>query len=135
MIFVLSMGYVATERDVRKDVSYFKTTAPSGATVTMLGKLDQPIRVVLFFPPGSDVLAAVQPYFDALKASGKLSVEARDIALSPELAQKHKVRDNGVALLLQVRANRKRARLSSARAHDARRTIASSTAHSQDHPS
>ena len=101
MIFVLSMGYVATERDVRKDVSYFKTTEPSSATLAQVAKLDQPMRAVLLYRPGSDVLAALQPYFDALKGTGKLKVEAHDIALVPELAQKYKLRDNGVVLLLQ----------------------------------
>jgi hypothetical protein len=101
MIFALSMGYVATERDVRKDVSYFKTASPSASTLAMVGKLDQPLRVVLLYRPGSDVLAALQPYFDALKSSGKLNVEARDVALAPELAQKYKVRENGAVLLLQ----------------------------------
>lgn len=101
MIFALSMGYVATERDVRKDVSYFKAASPSASTQAMIGKLDQPLRVVLLYRPGSDVLAALQPYFDALKGSGKLNVEARDIALAPELAQKYKIRDNGAVLLLQ----------------------------------
>jgi len=101
VIFALSMGYVATERDVRKDVSYFKTASPSASTLAMVGKLDQPLRVVLLYRPGADVLAALQPYFDALKSSGKLNVEARDVALAPELAQKYKVRENGVVLLLQ----------------------------------
>jgi hypothetical protein len=101
MIFALSMGYVATERDVRKDVSYFKTASPSASTLAMVGNLDQPLRAVLLYRPGSDVLAALAPYFDALKGTGKLNVEARDIALAPELAQKYKVRDNGAVLLLQ----------------------------------
>jgi hypothetical protein len=100
-IFALSMGYVATERDVRKDVSYFKTASPSGATQAMIGKLDQPLRVMMLYRPGSDVLAALQPYFDALKGTGKLDIEARDIALAPELAQKYKIRENGAVLLLQ----------------------------------
>jgi hypothetical protein len=99
MIFVLSMGYVATERDVRKDVSYFKTATPSGATQAMIDRLDAPMRAVLFFRPGSDVLAALQPYFGALAGTGKLKVDVRDIALEPELSEKYKVRDNGVVLL------------------------------------
>lgn len=100
-IFVLSMGYVATERDVRKDVSYFKTAMPSDDTRALIDKVDQPLRVVLFFRPGSDVLAAVQPYFDTLKGTGKLTVEARDIALAPDLAEKYKQKSNGIALLMQ----------------------------------
>jgi len=98
-IFVLSMGYVSTERDVRKDVSYFKTAAPSGATVKMIEKLDEPVEATLFYRPGSDVLAALQPYFHTLSATGKLQVKVRDVALAPELTQKFRVKDNGVVLL------------------------------------
>lgn len=101
MIFALSMGYVSTERDVRKDVSFFKTASPGASTQAMIARLDQPLRVVLLFRPGSDVLAALQPYFGALASTGKLKLEARDIALLPELAQKYKVRENGAVLLLQ----------------------------------
>lgn len=100
-IFVLAIGYVAAERDMRKDVSYFKTAAPSDGTLASVAKLDRPIRAVLFFAPGSDVLAAVQPYFDALEGTGKLRTEARDLALAPELAQKYRIRENGTVLLLQ----------------------------------
>jgi hypothetical protein len=100
VIFVLSIGYVATERDVRKDVSYFKTAEPSDGTRRMLQKLEKPVRAVLFYRPGSDVLAAVQPYFAALAETGKLSFQVRDYALAPGLSTKHKVTDNGNVLLL-----------------------------------
>jgi hypothetical protein len=101
-VFLLAMNYVATARDVRKDVSYFKTTEPSAGTRAMVGKLDQKMKVVLFFERGSDVLAQARPYFEALKAgSKKLSVEVTDVALAPTLGTKHKVRDNGHVLLLR----------------------------------
>lgn len=100
-VFLLSLNYVATARDVRKDVSYFRTTEPSAATRSMIEKLDQPLKVMLFFRAGSDVLGQIKPYFDALAASGKkMRYEVMDVALAPELASKHKVRDNGHVLLL-----------------------------------
>lgn len=100
-VFLFSINYVATARDVRKDVSYFRTTEPSAATRSMIEKLDQPLQVKLFFRPGSDVVGQVAPYFDALAAAGKkLTYEVTDVALAPELATKHKVRDNGHVLLL-----------------------------------
>jgi hypothetical protein len=100
-VFLLSVNYVATARDVRKDVSYFRTTEPSAATLAMVEKLDKPMRVLLFFRPGSDVLGQIKPYFDALSGKGKkLRYEVIDVALAPELASKHKVRDNGNVLLL-----------------------------------
>jgi hypothetical protein len=67
----------------------------------MIGRLDVPLRAVLFFRPGSDVLASVQPYFDALQGTGKIKIDVQDIALAPELAEKYKLRDNGAALLMR----------------------------------
>jgi hypothetical protein len=100
-VFLLSINYVAIARDVRKDVSYFRTTEPSSATRALVQKLDKPLKVILFFAPGSDVASQVKPYFDALRAaSKKLSYQTSDVALLPEVASKHKVRDNGHVLLL-----------------------------------
>lgn len=101
-VFLLSINYVATARDVRKDVSYFRTTQASDASRALVAKLDKPMKVVLFFPQANDVEAQVRPYFESLaKASKKLTVTTMDIALAPELAAKHKVRDNGNVLLVQ----------------------------------
>jgi hypothetical protein len=101
-VFLLTINYVATAREVRKDVSYFKTTEPSGGTRSLIEKLDQKIKVMLFFERGSDVLAQARPYFDALKGLSKnLSYEITDVALAPVIATKHKVRDNGHILLLR----------------------------------
>jgi hypothetical protein len=101
-VFLLSINYVATARDVRKDVSYFKTTEPSAGTRAMVERLDKPLKVLLFFRTGSDVLEQIKPYFAALaKQSKKLTYQVADVALSPELASKHKIRDNGHVLLLQ----------------------------------
>jgi hypothetical protein len=101
-VFLLSLNYVATARDVRKDVSYFRTTEPSAGTRSLIAKLDKKMKVMLFFEPGSDVLAQVKPYFDGLKGLNKLlSYQVIDVALAPAIATKHKVRDNGNVLLLQ----------------------------------
>jgi hypothetical protein len=100
-VFLLSINYVATARDVRKDVSYFRTSEPSASTRALVAKLDKPLKVILFFRPGSDVIGQVKPYFDALAAANKkLRYELADVALVPELASKHKVRDNGHVLLI-----------------------------------
>jgi hypothetical protein len=101
IVFLLSANYVATARDVRKDVSYFRTTEPSKSTLALVQKLDKPMHVILFYHQGSDVLGQVKPYFDSLAAQNKkLSYEVTDVALAPELASKHKVRDNGNVLLV-----------------------------------
>lgn len=102
IVFLLSVNYIATARDVRTDVSFFRTSMPSAGTQGMVKKLDKKLRVILFFAPGSDVLPQVKPYFQALAAAGKhLELTVKDVALSPELSSKHKIRDNGSVLLLQ----------------------------------
>ena len=100
-VFLLSINYVANARNLRKDVSYFRTTEPSGATRAMVAKLDKPLKVILFYPPANDVVTQVTPYFDALRSASKnLTYQVADVALMPEIATKHKVRDNGHVLLL-----------------------------------
>lgn len=101
IVFLLSVNYVATARNVRKDVSYFRTTEPSTTTRNMIEKLDKPMHVVLFYPPASDVLEQVKPYFDSLAhSSKKFSYEVTDVALTPDLASKYKIRENGNVLLI-----------------------------------
>jgi hypothetical protein len=110
IVFLLSMNYVVTARDVRKDVSYFRTSQPSAGTRAMLRRLDRPIHAILFFRQASDVLGQVKPYFEALAASSKkIKYEVRDVALAPELASKHKVRDNGDVLLIQGQGDHQKA--------------------------
>jgi len=102
LIFLLSINYVVTARDVRRDLSYFKTTQPSQSTLRMLEKLEAPVRVVLFWRKNDDVLQPTEPYFAALaKHSNKLTYEVLDSAYVPELCRKHRVRGNGSVLLLQ----------------------------------
>jgi hypothetical protein len=68
----------------------------------MVRGLDEPVRVVLFYPPVHEVLEQLRPYFEALDAESEaLTVEARDHALAPELAREHRVRGNGFVLLLR----------------------------------
>ena len=102
LIFVVSMNFVANERDVRKDFAYFKTTAPSEGTVDMVEGLGTDVQAVLFFPQVNEVLDQVRPYFERLdRASDKLSVRIVDHALAPELARKHRVQGNGWVALLK----------------------------------
>ena len=102
LIFLLSINYVVTARDVRRDLSYFKTTEPSQSTLRMLEKLEAPMRVVLFWRKSDDVLQPTEPYFAALaKHSNKVTYEVLDSAYVPELCRKHRVRGNGSVLLLQ----------------------------------
>ncbi|MET0389130.1 MAG: DUF4350 domain-containing protein [Polyangiales bacterium] len=102
LVFLLSMNYVVTARDVRKDLSYFKTTQPSAATLRLVEKLEAPVRVVLFWRKNDDVLQQIEPYFAALaKQSKQLTYEVLDSAFVPELSRKHRINGNGSVLLLQ----------------------------------
>lgn len=102
LVFLLSINYVSTARDVRKDLSYFKTTQPSAATEKMVAKLETPLRVILFFRKNDDVLQQVEPYFSSLARAGKnFKYEVLDFAYVPELCKKHRINGNGNVLLLQ----------------------------------
>ncbi len=101
-VFVASINYVATERDVTRDLSYFKTTRPSEQTVRMVGRLDEPVEVVLFYPAVNEVLDRLRPYFEELdESSEELTVVVRDHALSYEIAQQHRVPRNGFVVILR----------------------------------
>ena len=52
LVFAFSLAYVASERDKKVDLAYFRTTRPGEATRKIVRKLDQPIEVALFFPAG-----------------------------------------------------------------------------------
>jgi hypothetical protein len=102
VVFLLSMNYVAGARDVRRDLSYFKTTQPSAASLHMLDKLEVPVKAILFWRPNDDVLQQIRPYFAALaKQNSKFRYEVLDSAFAPELCRKHHVNGNGAVLLLQ----------------------------------
>lgn len=102
LIFLLSINYVATARDVRRDLSYFRTTQPSQTTLRMLDKLEAPVRAILFWRRNDDVLQQTEPYFATLAQHSKnFSYEILDSAFVPELSRKHRVRGNGYVLLLQ----------------------------------
>ncbi len=98
MLFPLN--YLAHETNERFDFGFFKTTAVGEATRKVADSLTEPVRVVLFFPPSSDVLGEVRPYFDDLEGAN-LSVEVIDHAMDPETAKEWKIRDNGnIALVM-----------------------------------
>ena len=101
-VFVASVNFIASEREVREDLSYLQTTQPSETSIQRVSRLDEPVRAVLLFPRVSDVLSRVQPYFAVLdEASEQFSVEVMDHALASELVERHRVPRNGFVLLLR----------------------------------
>jgi hypothetical protein len=100
--FLLVTCNVAKERDVREDVSYFKTSRPGPATVNMTSTLKQPMRVLLFFPEVNEVADEVEAYFRQLgDATGKIVVERHDRVASPGLAKDYKVQTDGTVVLVR----------------------------------
>lgn len=99
LIFAFSLQYVVSERDVKRDFSYFRTARPGEATRRLINSLDEPLEVYLFFPPASDVSTYVQAYFDELKeGSSMLRVQLLDQALEPVKAKDLGVNNNGTVV-------------------------------------
>ncbi|MCO4761230.1 MAG: Gldg family protein [Myxococcales bacterium] len=102
LIFVFSINFAVTQRDIKVDVTFFKTTEPSGTTLDLVKRIEEPVTALLFFAPVSDILPLVRPYFDALAAvSPQLRVQVADHALEPGLAKRYRVRSNGFVVLVR----------------------------------
>lgn len=93
---------VAEEKNVSKDVSYFKTSSPGESTINITKSLSEPLKVLLFFPSGNAVKDEVVTYFANLSsASGKVQVEEYDRYVSADLAAKYKVNKDGVIVMIR----------------------------------
>lgn len=100
LIFAFSLQYVVSERDAKRDFSYFRTARPGEATLRLINSLDEPLEVYLFFPPASDASTYVQAYFDELKeGSSMLKVQLLDQALEPVKSKDLGVSNNGSVVL------------------------------------
>ncbi|MFO7261708.1 MAG: Gldg family protein [bacterium] len=98
--FLLVTGWIAAERDVTLDLSYFRTSSPGSATAAMVEGLDEPLRVLLFFPEVNPVKDEALRYFRALaRASGRVTIEEHDRVVSPRLAEEHRVTADGTVVL------------------------------------
>jgi len=108
MVFAFTFTYIATERDKKIDLSYFRTAKPGESTRKIVRTLDQPIQISLFFPPANEVSEEVQGYFDDLKKeSSQLQVAVYDQAVDPAKAKELSVTGNGTVVV--SRAGRKEA--------------------------
>ena len=100
--FLMVTCNTAKERDIRKDVSYFKTSRPGSATINMVASLNEPMRVLLFFPEVNQVADEVESYFQQLSdATGKVTIERHDRMVSPGLAKDFTVQVDGTVVLVQ----------------------------------
>jgi ABC-type uncharacterized transport system len=102
LTFAFATQYSTTLRDVRKDFSYFRMARPGEATKRIVESVSEELTVSIFYPPGNDVAAMVENYFDELKsAAPKLKVQNLDTALNPLKAKELNVNGNGVVVVSQ----------------------------------
>lgn len=106
LTFALACGYVATQRDGKLDLSYFRTARPGEATRKIVQQLDAPLDVSIFYPPSSDVKEEVESYFqDLAKESPQIKITTYDNAVDISKAKELNVSANGIVVI--SRAGRK----------------------------
>ena len=92
----LALGWVAEVKDVSVDWSYFRPGRPSDSTRGLVRGLTEPVTLSLFYPPGSEVGAAVRDYAASLATeSPLLRVERLDAAVDLARARALGVNGNG----------------------------------------
>jgi hypothetical protein len=107
LIYGALFVYSAAGSDIKADFSYFKTSEPSASTKKLIEGLNQPIRVVAFFPEVSPVRYEVEGYLKKLAAGAKnLKVEVVDRYLSPQIAKEMKIVQDGVIVIQRGEAKR-----------------------------
>lgn len=100
LVFCFALIYVASERDHKADLSFFRTARASAATKQLVAALDQPIEVTLFYPPGNDVAEELAGYFaDLTRASNKVTVARIDQAVDPAKAKALGASSNGAVAI------------------------------------
>jgi hypothetical protein len=100
LVLCFSVSYVASERDQKADLSYFRTARAGEATKKLVRALDKPVRIYLFFPPANEVREEVESYFaDLTRESKQLVVEQYDYALHPAKARELSVSSNGIIVV------------------------------------
>ncbi|MBW2459764.1 MAG: Gldg family protein, partial [Deltaproteobacteria bacterium] len=101
-------AYSADKMDVFADFSYFRVAKPSDSTRRMLDSLDEPLKVLVFFPGFSEVRPRVVQYLEELrKGTDKLEIEVLDRELYPDRAHEHKVTKDGVLVLVSGKNSKK----------------------------
>jgi ABC-type uncharacterized transport system len=100
LVFCFAISYVASERNVHADFSYFRTSRAGESTKKIVAALDKPVAIHLFFPPGNEVREEVEGYFQELARQSKfLEVQRWDHALHPAKARELGVNGNGVIVI------------------------------------
>jgi hypothetical protein len=102
LVAAFSFAYVASERDKKVDLAYFKTSRPGEVTRRIVRNLDQPIEVAVFFPAANEVRDEVDDYLnDLAKESSQLKVSHYDFDIDPIKAKEYGVTTNGILVFLR----------------------------------
>ena len=105
--FLMVTCNVANQRNIQKDVSYFKTSSPGESSINIASASAEPLKIVLFFPDPNEVKDQVKAYFEQLAAaSGKITIEEHDRYVDAELAAHYKIPQkdpdkNGVIVIVR----------------------------------
>jgi hypothetical protein len=100
LVFCFALCYVASERDRKVDLSFFRTARMSPATQKLVAALDKPVEVTLFYPPGNEVVEELTSYFkDLSRASAQVTVAQIDQAVEPARAKALGVSANGTVTI------------------------------------
>ena len=92
----LALGWVTDAADVFSDWSYFRPGRPSDSTRGLVRGFTEPVTLSLFYPPGSEVGAAVRDYAETLATESPLvKVERLDAAVDLARARALGVNGNG----------------------------------------
>jgi hypothetical protein len=110
--FLMVTCQVANDRNVQRDVSYFKTSSPGESTQKIVSTSNEPVRVLLFFPEVNEVKDQVKRYFDALASkTGKLSVEEHDRLTDADLSGKYKVTKDGTIVFVRGTGDKEKSQI------------------------
>jgi len=97
---------VARERNIQRDVSYFKTSMAGESTQNIVKSYSEPLEVHLFFPEPNEAKEYVKSYFETLASdTGNVEISVHDRLAEGELAAKFGVTKDGV--IVMARGNRK----------------------------
>jgi hypothetical protein len=97
-----SFAYVASERDKKLDLAYFRTSRPGEVTRRIARNLDTPIEIAVFFPSANEVRDEVDDYLnDLVKETGQIKLTHYDFDIDPIKAKEYGVSTNGIVVFVR----------------------------------
>ncbi len=100
--FLLVTCHVAKERNIQRDVSYFKTSMAGESTQNIVRTSGDPLEVHLFFPEANEAKEYVTAYFQTLADStGNVQIASHDRLAEADLAAKYNVTKDGTIVLVR----------------------------------